>query len=546
MQLPELPADYYLRNFRTAMEWIAARYEDLLAEDEACFLARFDALPASSQALLVRLVMRKGPHFRLSRLSYPEIGDLQAAAAPLFDYGWCCDDHPLSIAEVCLLLRRHELVEHFSGQVEHRSMAKSDIVTLLQHDCAEEKPLAAWCPALQDRLLTLTVGDCCERLRLLFFGNLNQDWSEFVLADLGVFRYERVAFSTQSRGFACRRDVEDYLRLFRCREAFANGMEPAEVLGRLGPFQSDNRQLRLRHAKLLFRMAQHLERSGQLEAALALYQDSRFPGARQRRVRVLEKLERFAEAWSMVQDALQSPESDSERQLMARARARLAGKLGQARPARIAAPRHGLLELVLPRPEAGSVEYAVLGHLHDAEAPVFYVENALINSLFGLLFWDAIFAPLPGAFFHPFQSAPADLLDGDFRQRRDTLITARFNELDAGTYPATIRQTYRDKFGLQSPFVAWGTLSEELLEVALHCLEPKQLKACFERLLDDIKGNRTGMPDLVQFWPAERRFRMIEVKGPGDRLQDNQRRWLAFCAVHDIPVDVCHVRWAQT
>jgi len=36
---------------------------------------------------------------------------------------------------------------------------------------------------------------------------------------------------------------------------------------------------------------------------------------------------------------------------------------------------------------------------------------------------------------------------------------------------------------------------------------------------------------------------MIEVKGPGDRLQDNQLRWLEFCREHGLPVDVCHVRW---
>jgi hypothetical protein len=35
---------------------------------------------------------------------------------------------------------------------------------------------------------------------------------------------------------------------------------------------------------------------------------------------------------------------------------------------------------------------------------------------------------------------------------------------------------------------------------------------------------------------------MIEVKGPGDRLQDNQRRFLEFCVSHDMPVSVCYVR----
>ena len=53
-----------------------------------------------------------------------------------------------------------------------------------------------------------------------------------------------------------------------------------------------------------------------------------------------------------------------------------------------------------------------------------------------------------------------------------------------------------------------------------------------------------GMPDLIQFYPAERGYRMIEVKGPGDRLQDNQKRWLAFCAEHGMPVEVCYVTWA--
>jgi len=35
-------------------------------------------------------------------------------------------------------------------------------------------------------------------------------------------------------------------------------------------------------------------------------------------------------------------------------------------------------------------------HLQQDDAPVHYVENALLCSLFGLLCWEAIFAPLPG------------------------------------------------------------------------------------------------------------------------------------------------------
>jgi hypothetical protein len=38
---------------------------------------------------------------------------------------------------------------------------------------------------------------------------------------------------------------------------------------------------------------------------------------------------------------------------------------------------------------------------------------------------------------------------------------------------------------------------------------------------------------------------MIEVKGPGDRLQDNQLRWIDYCAAHDMPVAVCYLQWIE-
>ena len=86
-------------------------------------------------------------------------------------------------------------------------------------------------------------------------------------------------------------------------------------------------------------------------------------------------------------------------------------------------------------------------------------------------------------------------------------------------------------------------MSEALLGIALDCLPPRHLKACFGRILSDIRANRCGLPDLVQFWPDQARYQLIEVKSPGDRLQDNQRRWMDYCLQHQLPVAVCQVRW---
>ncbi len=74
-------------------------------------------------------------------------------------------------------------------------------------------------PQLAEPLYSLTVMDLCDRLRLMFFGNLHQDWSEFVLADLGIYTYEKVAFCAESRGLRSRDDVHGVLFLPQCQHA---------------------------------------------------------------------------------------------------------------------------------------------------------------------------------------------------------------------------------------------------------------------------------------------------------------------------------------
>ncbi|WP_369959367.1 VRR-NUC domain-containing protein [Pseudomonas benzenivorans] len=544
--LTALPADfYYLSNFQSALAWIGERYRDLLSDAEQAFIAQFAELELAAQALLVRLLMRKGPHFRASKLSYAEIGAIRAPAARLLALGWLSDDAPLAAAEVVALLRKDEALAHLPLAERRSSLKKSQLLELLTASAPGHQPFAAWCPGLADSLYSLTISDLCQRLRLLFFGNLSQDWSEFVLADLGVLRYEAVAITPDSRAFRCREDLEHYLFLRELRLRFEAGEAIDALLADLETFASANPYLQSRHAKLLYRIAQHQERQAELEQALDLYRRSDYGEARWRQIRVLEKLERHAEARDLALQVGAAPRHEQEAQQVQRALPRLQRKLGLPAAKRRAAVAETRLELCLDRPEAGGVEYAVREHLHHDDAPVHYVENGLICSLFGLLCWEAIFAPLPGAFFHPFQGGPADLLSPDFHARREALFARCLARLESDEYRQHIRALYRAKFGTQSPFVYWALLGEELLEQALACIPAAHLKLCCQRLLRDIRANRAGMPDLIQFYPGEQRYRMIEVKGPGDRLQDNQKRWLAFCAEQGLPVEVCYVQWTR-
>jgi hypothetical protein len=551
---------YYLSNFERALAWIAERYDDLLSDGEQAFLAAVlrdgTRLPKASRALLVRMLMRKGTLFRTGRLAYAEIGCPVQAATPLAALGWVDADAGLSLDELFALATRPELQRAFAAWPAFKGLRKAEWLEALRAaDAAhaQARRYGEWDAASGEAALRVLIAPICERFRLMFFGNLHQDWSEFVLADLGVFQYERVAFAPSSRAFQQREDVDCYLALHACREALEltgdDALDPLlEAVDAIGAqFDTQrNAWLALRRDKLLFAIGHHAERRHDWDTALRVYERCAWPGARHRRMRVLERDGRDEAALALALQAAADPENEEEQQRLARIVPRLQRRLGLAAPraASVRAAQRGMLELARPL-EPVAVEYAVRDHLSTQDAPVHYVENALINSLFGLLCWGPVFAAMPGAFFHPFQRGPADLHAPDFRARRAAQFDACLAQLESGAYRATILHHFETKAGVQSPFVFWGMLTPELLTLALDCLPAAHLKCWFERLLADIRTNRSGLPDLIRFWPHERRYELIEVKGPGDRLQDNQIRWLAYCVQHDMPVRVLDVRWAE-
>ena len=533
---------YYLFNFRSALHWLRDRYADLLPEAESLFIEDFGALPLVSQALLVRLVMRKGQHFRASRISYVEIGSIARAVGPLVSLQWVDPNPVLNLDELFKLASRGEVAEMFQNLPSGISKAKA--LEALRESQHEARPFQEWRGSAAERVYFVSVTPLCTRLRLLFFGNFRQDWTEFVLMDLGIYKYEAVRFSEASRAFHSRQDIEDFFALYDCRRRLQEESSLEEVLARLPAKNLNHEWLESRRAKLVFTIARQYERNGERETALKLYLKCNYPGARLRAIRTLEAAGLHNEAHQLALAASSAPESAAEAQRLGRIISRLERHLNFPRREARRPARAERMDLIVPRPLEKRVEEVAREYLAGLSAPVYYVENTLVNSLFGLLCWKAIFAPLSGAFFHPFHFGPADLYSPTFRARRASLFDECLGRLENNQYQDSVRATFDRKYGTQSPFVSWGLLSKELLDTALACLPPAHLRMMFERLLGNLYENRSGLPDLVQFWPEKHRYRMIEVKGPGDRLQDNQQRWMEFCMQSQIPVAVCHVRWA--
>ncbi|EED77405.1 predicted protein, partial [Postia placenta Mad-698-R] len=77
------------------------------------------------------------------------------------------------------------------------------------------------------------------------------------------------------------------------------------------------------------------------------------------------------------------------------------------------------------------------------------------------------------------------------------------------------------------------------------CLGGPALEVICRLLCEDYAGRVGGVPDLI-IWNAEaKECKFIEVKGPGDKLQENQKAsffvWIDVLLQAGIPVEVCHV-----
>ncbi|PUA30754.1 MAG: hypothetical protein B0W54_09935 [Cellvibrio sp. 79] len=550
IQTINLAPDYYLNNFSFLVAWVQERYQDLLNDDEQAFLQRFNGLEHDAQCLLVRLSSRKGPLFRRDKLDYAEIPNLDFSAQQLIETGLLQRDVPVSLETLANALTKPELLTLFCTPLAGLKQARKEILIQQLHtQCIGPQSWQSWTNNQFGDAYYLDNQAIIRTLLLLFFGNAYQDLTEFVLQDLGLFRYENYPIDHQHRVFKNREELDQYQQLIQLREQLEldSSIEALVQITTQLPATSTNEKLQRRRAKLVNHIAYELERAGEHLLAQQLYEQSHLSPARERRIRLLEKQEDFSAAWILLNELIEKPRDEQELQIAHRMAPRLAKKLGISFPKKTSAIIHEQ-HLVLPplvdeKGMALRVEEVVRLSLDSDIAPCVYAENALIGGLFGLWLWPEMFRGIEGAFANPFQAAPLDLYQENFITNRPGI-----NELRAllGTdqYQAHIIHHWETKSGIANHFVNWTFLSKEILELALQCIPATHLTAIFERLLFDIKNNRSGFPDLIQFFPEQKSYRMIEVKGPGDRIQDNQARWLDYFSRHDIPAEVCYVRWS--
>ncbi|MEL7059649.1 MAG: VRR-NUC domain-containing protein [Acidobacteriota bacterium] len=556
----EPPEGYYVDNFRAVLDTVATLDGPLLSGAEVAWRARFGQMSRDAQRLYVRLVSRKGPLFRRERLVYPEIADLDAAARELERFELLDRGRDASLAERLALLRRPELAAllHEVAGTEGGGSRRAELIARL----FEQVPLETLAAALDRRLEVLRpLGrDHVRVFRLLFFGNLDQDWTELLLADLGVVRYESYPLRPDRRLFSSRRAVDATLAAREMRAELRvllahDETEAALALGRSSLDRLTGGEVeplaRPHLDRVVTKVGRLLERLDRPREALEHYRAAEAPPARERSARVLEHLGEVEAAFEVVEAMEQTPRDEAEVVAARRLRRRLTKARGDEPPPRRRRRLAHVLELT-PDPDL-CVERRVLAHYEALGKIGVWSENWLWRALFGLTFWDIVFAPVQGAFQHPFQVAPLDLDGPGFQAARGEQIETRLAELRGeDDLRPRVRATLEAKRGVANPFVAWHSELDAALDLALGAgdgdagpLRGRHLALVAKRLARDPGRYRRGLPDLFLVDSEEPEgFRLLEVKGPGDQLRPEQTGWLDHFEDHGFPASVLKVVWS--
>ena len=523
--------DYYANNVRTLFSFVVDRYGDLLVEEELSFSDSVLNLSKDALRLYARILSRRGPIFLVEKFDYSEVRDTTVAFEELGRRELIAYNPDVPAESLCQKLTLVRLRQIF-GLLDWKG-SKSGLVSKILDSYENEdivdriRQTVSWFELDQtDRIATFS---------LLFFGDRHQDLSTFVVHDLGILRLERYTLDVKTRQFKTREEIDCYLSWWEFTERMSEGdpLESEQLVEfvRLLETQHINRTLERQRSKLLNRIARELERRGEFSHAVQAYDHSLLHPARERQMRVLQRMGHQNKVEELRTTILANPWTIEEKLFAEKFKRK-----------HIVPINYNTDEQVLRESLAENIETFDRRELEAIGWEVWHSENQLPLALFGLAYWDWIFAPVAEAFVNPFQIGPRDLYAPEFFAIRREVCDDPLK--DSLPLAERIVRTYEKKFGIANPMVNWKFFDESLLQATIRCLGDKTIRKLLQIMQPDLRQMRSGFPDLFVVKPNDK-YEFVEVKGPTDQVRPNQHIWLEALASINVPLRVLKYKAVQ-
>ncbi|KAJ4762387.1 zinc ion binding/nucleic acid binding/hydrolase [Rhynchospora pubera] len=609
---PNVPR--YQQNFNLLIEDVMRNHSHLFTDKEMLFIGSFKSLSDAAQRLFIRLYTRKGPWFRMSKISYPEITDPPTAAEELKEAGYLYLLQPrdnmkvqeCDMENILGLLTVAELRETLKTELLKERINCTCRKELLK--CLLSAYESGNCRNLQKRI-TERMGTCVRiahfadellwRVQRLFFLNGEQDLSAFLLVDIGVTKYPNYVCDASHRIFSDRCHLLEYEEAIqvaqvmdesldknnmkmveRCIEISENYIcsAPMEETSLISACVFKPRFFSCFTAwwvytKVLTLGVSVYERERRYEDAIRILKsllqrtrDSR-RGYWTLRLSVnLEHMGYFNESLLVAEEGIGDPWVRAGSKMALQRRVLRLGKPPRRwkLPSFAESVRQNIPEVnIVGRPVNGGVGeknlfYGYNGELCGVEELALqyfaeegggwhgvHSESGIWMTIFGLLMWDVIFSDVPNAFCSKFQTGPLDLDTDDFYESRKDLIESQLNKIQGGMAEEILITCWELHYGELCRGVNWERHSLSDLRAAVFCMKARSLASICHHLALDYRSWSSGMPDLLlwRFYANSTcgEVKLVEVKGPRDRLSEQQRAWILVLMDCGFNAEVCKV-----
>lgn len=142
------------------------------------------------------------------------------------------------------------------------------------------------------------------------------------------------------------------------------------------------------------------------------------------------------------------------------------------------------------------------------------------------------------------QTAPLDLETDCFYAARKNLVETVIGKIEDGMAEEILITSWESHVGTACRGVNWEKHSLSELRAAVTCIGGPCLASICRHLAQDYRSWSSGMPDLL-LWRFHDDYKgeakLVEVKGPRDRLSEQQRAWLLFLMDCGFSIEVCKV-----
>ncbi|MFY8325649.1 exonuclease domain-containing protein [Pseudoalteromonas sp. ZZD1] len=545
----ELPAKYYLAHFNELLTFINTQCSHLLEKNHIDFIAKVNNLSEQAQCMLSRIYSRRPLLVAIHTLNYDEIPNPTQAIAQLKQAGLITQPNHNDYQHVLAHLTKPALLEllaPFTATVNIKKSAAKAI--LVNQACDFFASKLEYLAPLYSQFIINNRADIYEYFEFLYIGRLSggdiNHQNSFVLRDLGV-RATRQSHNQSLARFDTLDEAKSNYALNRSRLAFKN-------ITTYEQYQSLAHEVIAQHAqgtlainlknKLLLKLYQQLKKVDSTLSFSILSACENSPEATE--IQIREQYRQGNKDWvkAELEAIIEDPLTDDLLYFADDFLMRKFNKQTRSRLSTMLADTKCVIEI--DEIYRGDVEQGVAQYYENQGLRAFNTENTLWQSLFGLVFWHALYVETPHPPCNEFDLFPHVLRTNSFyhtqHQQIDTLLKQWQTSDDLLKHVCKNAARY---FEQPNGLFRWHSELLKPLEVLILNSPITALKSHLKNMTLRFLELKDGYPDLMILKNDAVYFE--EVKAPGDKLRRNQLTTIDNLKNSGFDVLIAAVNWVN-